>query len=160
MLVDLRVADPDALTRALDPEYHRRADLPDDTLAWFEHVVTDGQPRIRAGIELVGDLVRLEAISRVRFQRVRQTIRRLDPSATVVDESRKPVDALATMERLAHRSRPATGTPVDPATDPALAQAMADLIARHERAWLDDAIPPWADTRRAGARRIRRGGPI
>lgn len=142
----LRVADPVALTDGLDREYDRRDDLPDDRPGWFEHVVTHGMERIRASLELDGDELRVSANSRARFDRVLAVVQRLDPSVTVLDENRKPAGDFASTRRLAGRAPGTTPPPgvLDPATDPALAAALAGFIAQQERAWLDDSIPALA----------------
>ena len=57
---------------------------------WFEHVITHGTQRIRAHLELRGDELHVHANSGARFERVLATIRALDPSVTVLRETREP----------------------------------------------------------------------
>jgi hypothetical protein len=71
----LRLADPVAVSRALDQEYDRRDDWPDDNPGWFEHVVTHGMERIRASLDLDGDELRIHANSQARFERVLDRVR-------------------------------------------------------------------------------------
>lgn len=87
----LRVADTAALIEALDDAYDRDDDEPDGTLVWFEHVITHGMQRIRAHIELSGDELHVHANSAARFERVLAAIGTLDPSVTVLSETRQPV---------------------------------------------------------------------
>jgi tetratricopeptide (TPR) repeat protein len=140
----LRLADPVAVSQALDGEYDRRDDRPDDNPGWFEHVTTDGMERIRASLELDGDELHIHANSQARFDRVLARVRTLDPAATVLDETREPAGDLASMKLLAARTPAAPSTILDPAADPALAAAMEQFTAQYEKAWLDDPIPALA----------------
>ena len=98
----LRVADPAALTEALDDAYDRDDGEPDGALVWFEHVITHGMQRIRAHLELSGDELHVHANSEARFERVLVTIRALNPSVTVLRETGWP--------RAARRHRPRSST--------------------------------------------------
>jgi tetratricopeptide (TPR) repeat protein len=141
----LRVDNPAALTQALDDTYDRDDDQPDGTLVWFEHVITHGMQRIRAHIELRGDQLHVHANSAARFERVLATIHTLDPSATVLRDTREPAGDVRAVQQLAARN-PAT-TPahsLDPATNPAIAAALEDMARKHETAWLDEPIPALA----------------
>jgi len=140
----LRVADAAALSAALDDEFDPADDAADGTRAWFEHVITDGMERIRANLELTGDELMVQANSEARFERVMATIRRLDPSAAVLRETREPAGDLKAMRRLAERTAPGPSAIVDPASDPAIAAAMTELAAKFEAAWLDESIPALA----------------
>ncbi len=137
----LRLSDPPAVSAALDDAYDRRDDLPDGRAGWFEHVTTGGLERIRASLDLDGDELRIEANSRARFERVLNRVRELDPSATVVDETRHPAGDLGAVKRLPPPPPGAPSAIVDPAQDPAVAAALEQLTAQYERAWLDDRIP-------------------
>ena len=55
---------------------------------WFEHVITHGTQRIRAHLELRGDELHVHANSGARFELLLATIRALDPSVTVLSETR------------------------------------------------------------------------
>jgi tetratricopeptide (TPR) repeat protein len=140
----LRVADPAALSDGLDDEYDPRDDAADGTSAWFEHVITHGMERIRANLELAGDELGIHANSEARFERVLATIRKLDPSATVLRETREPVADLTAARRLAERSSAEPTTFIDPASDPAVAAAMDEFTAKYEETWLDEPIPALA----------------
>ena len=67
--------------------------------------------RIRATLELSGDELHVQANSQARFERVLATIRKLDPSATVLRETREPAGDLKAVQRLAERN-PADTDPV------------------------------------------------
>ena len=141
----LRVDDPAALTQALDDAYDRDDDEPDGTLMWYEHVITHGMQRIRAHIELNGDQLHVHANSTTRFERVLATIRMLDPSVTVLRDTRQPAGNIRAVQRLAAHS-PTPTTPaqrLDP-TDPAIAAALDDMMRKYEQAWLDEPIPALA----------------
>ncbi len=141
----LRIADPARLAKALDDEYDRDEDEPDATLAWFEHVITHGMERIRANIELRGDELHVHANSGARLERVLATIGELDPSATVLHETRDPAGDLRAVQRLAARSAAAPATTfLDPAADPAIAAALKEMARNYETAWLDEPIPALA----------------
>ena len=141
----LRIADPARLAQALDDEYDRHDDEPDGALAWFEHVITHGIQRIRANIELRGDELRVHANSEARFERVLATIGKLDPSATVLHETRDPAGDLRAVQQLAARSAAGSAaTFLDPAADPAIAAALEEMAGKYEAAWLDEPIPALA----------------
>lgn len=135
----LRVEDPAALTRALDGAYHRAEDQPDGALVWFEYVVTDEMQRIRAHLELRGNQLEVHANSAARFERVLAAIRSLDPSAIVVSETREPAGDLRAIQQRPGRGQP--GQLLDPASDPAIAAALDEMVRKHETAWLDESIP-------------------
>jgi len=139
----LRVVDPAGLAGALDNEYDRDDDEPDGTQAWFEHVITHGMERIRAHLELSGDELHVHANSEARFQRVLATIRALDPSATVLRETREPGD-IGAVQRLAARSSAAPAKFLDPAADPAITAALHEMARTYESSWLDEPIPALA----------------
>lgn len=140
----VRVGDPAALAKALDEEYDRGDSGPDRTQAWFEHVTTHGMERIRAHLELNGDELHVHANSEPRFQRVLATIRTLDPSIKVLQETREPSGDLAAVQR---RGAGGSGAPVpvlEPAADPAVAAALEEMARKYEEAWLDEPIPALA----------------
>jgi tetratricopeptide (TPR) repeat protein len=141
----LQVDDPAGLAEALNDEYDRDdeggADGADGALVWFEHVITDGMQRIRAHLELNGDELHVHANSEARFERVLATIGALDPSVTVLRETREPAGDLRAVRRLAAHS-PATPAPLtDPAANPAIAAALEEMARTYEAAWLDERIP-------------------
>src|ERR1035437_7238666 len=141
----LRIADPVRLAQALDDEFDRHDDEPDGALVWFEHVITHGMQRIRANIELRGDELHVHANSEARFERVLATIGKLDPSATVLHETRDPAGDFRAVQQLGARSPAASAaTFLDPAADPAIAAALQERAGTHEAAWLDEPIPALA----------------
>lgn len=143
MLCDatLRSGDPAALSDALDDAYGPHDEEPDGARSWWEQVIADGVERIRAQLELRGDELRVHANSAARFDRVLAAVRRLDPSAAVLSETRQPAGDTRTLLRLAG-GEPAGPPPgLDPAGHPELAAALADLVGGHEAAWLDEPIP-------------------
>ena len=141
----LRIAEPARLAQGLDDDYDRDDDEPDGALAWFEHVVTHGMERIRANIELRGDELHVHANSEARFERVLATIGKLDPSATVLHETRDPAGDLRAVQQSAARSPAASAaTVLDPTADPAIAAALAEMTSKYEAAWLDEPIPALA----------------
>ena len=140
----LRVADPAALTEALDDAYDHGEGEPDGALVWFEHVLTDGLPRIRAHLELSGDELHVHANSEARFERVLVTIRALNPSVTVLSETREPAGDVRAVQQLAARSSPTPAPFLDPAANPAIATALDEMARTYEAAWLDEPIPALA----------------
>src|SRR6478609_1055200 len=68
-------------------------------LVWFEHVITHGTQRIRAHLEFRGDELHVHANSGARFERVLATIRALDPSVTVLRETREPAGDVRAVRR-------------------------------------------------------------
>jgi tetratricopeptide (TPR) repeat protein len=147
MLCDatLRVADPAALAQALDDAYHRDDDQPDGTLVWLELVIADGMQRIRAHIELNDDQLHVHANSTARFERVLAAIDQLDPSVTVLSDTRQPADNPQAVQQLAaHNPAPTTPAQRLDLTDPAIAAALDDMMRKYEQAWLDEPIPALA----------------
>jgi len=135
----LTVADPDALTLALDRTYDRLEDDPDGTRCWVEHVVTGGMQRVRAQLELSGDQLHVHANSGARFERVLSVVRELDPSATVVAETREPAGSVEDIARLKAK-HPSPGETLDPQS-PELAAVLEQFTRQYEQAWLDEPIP-------------------
>jgi len=139
----LRVGDPGELAKALNDTYERDEDEPDGTQVWFEHVTTHGMERIRAHLALNGDELHVHANSQARFDRVLATIATLDPSMTMLDETREPAGDVRAAQRLSVRNPTAPASFLDPA-DPAIAAAMDEMTLKYEIAWLDEAIPALA----------------
>jgi hypothetical protein len=110
----------------------------------FEHVITHGMQRIRAHLELSGDELHVHANREARFERVLATIRALDPSVTVLRETREPAGDGRTVQRLAARTPATSATFLDPAADPAIAAALEEMARKYETAWLDEPIPALA----------------
>ena len=85
----VRVGDPAGIEAALGDTYDRVDG--DEPPRWFEHVTTHGMLRIRAALVLDGDILRVEANSERRMDRVLATLARLDPAMSVLDDSRRPL---------------------------------------------------------------------
>ena len=113
-------------------------------LVWLEHVITHGMERIRAHLELRGDELHVHANSAARFERVLATVRALDPSVTVLSDTREPAGDLRAVQQLAGRSPATSAELLDPATNPAIAAALDEMARKHEAAWLDEPIPALA----------------
>jgi tetratricopeptide (TPR) repeat protein len=141
----LRVDDPASLAQALDDAYDRDDDQPDDTPVWYEFVITDGMQRIRAHLELRGDQLDVHANSAARFDRVLATIASLDPSATVLNETREPAGDMRAVQQLAARTPATPAQSLDPATDPDIAAVLDDVVRKYEASWLDEPIPALAN---------------
>lgn len=148
MLCDavLRAADPAQLARGLDGRYEREETPQGGPLGWVEHVVTNGLQRIRAQLRLTGDELRVHANSAERFDRVLAAVRALDPSVSVLSETREPLADLRDAQRLARRDADegVVDDGMDAAADPALAAALEEMIHTYEAAWLDEPIPALA----------------
>ena len=173
----LRIPDPSALSRSLNKTYDRddSADLPAalaldtaaldtaalDTAAphngataqWTEHVQTHGMLRIRATLRLIGDELRVETNSETRLERVLGVIRSLQPSVTVVDQSRQFADELEDFaEELEDFADPVGDLPprlgaadnLLDSNDPELATFLDQIVQTYEASWLDESIPALA----------------
>ena len=134
----LQVADPEALAAELDETYERVEDDADGARVWLEHVVTDGMRRIRAHLDLREDHLHVHANSDNRFERVLKVVRVLDPSATVLAETRRAVDEVADLEKLSGSPPPGV---LDPGESPEVAAALEEMVRSFEEAWLDEEIP-------------------
>jgi tetratricopeptide (TPR) repeat protein len=135
---EVRVPDADGLRRWLDAAYDRSEDE-DDAEVWLEHVVTHGLTRVRATLRLVGDRLHIDVNSEARLDRLLDAVRSEQPGAEVASEQRVPATDLQEVQRL----RPPTASlssSLDPA-DPAIAQALEEMVRQHEAAWLDEQIP-------------------
>ena len=134
----VRVGDPAGIQAALDDTYDRVDG--DEPPRWFEHVTTQGMPRIRAALVLDGDRLRLEANSEKRMDRVLATLARLDPAMNVLDDSRRPLrDAREAAELAKHL--PITGEEALDPDDPELAAFLDEFVRDYETSWLDEPIP-------------------
>jgi hypothetical protein len=154
----LRTADPVALSAALDETYQRDDT---DTAQWIEHVITHGTERIRATLRLDGNDVTLHTNSEARIDRVLDAVHLLDPTLTIVNQSRQPARDAREAATLAARTAPASEDSahrLDPA-DPAVAAALNRVIRDYEQKWLDEPIPALAGhtPRQAAADPTRRG---
>ena len=109
---------------------------------WLEHVITNGMQRIRTHLELRGESLHVHANSEARFGRSLATLRSLDPSATLLDETREPAGDVRDLERL--KGGGAQPQLLDPATDPDVAAALDQFAQSYETAWLDEPIPALA----------------
>jgi tetratricopeptide (TPR) repeat protein len=157
----LQTSDPAALIATLDGAYERDDD-PGIT-RWHEHVTTHGMQRIRATLRLDGHALTVETNSEARMDRVLVTLRALDLTLTVVNQSRRPArDTREAATLLADADALSAGEDptslLDPA-DPEIATALEGFIRDYERKWLDDPIPALAGhtPRQAAADPTRRG---
>jgi len=138
----LQVTDPVAMSAVLDKEYDRDEA---EQARWFEHVITHGMERIRATLRLTDDQLHVHTNSEARHERVLNTLRAIDPSITLVAESRQPVrntrEAAKLFERL-----PGDGeeSRLLDASDPEVAAALDRFTRDHEQKWLDEHIPALA----------------
>ena len=121
---------------ALDDSYDRV----EDSLKWFEHVVTHGMSRIRATLRLDGDTLRVETNSEKRMDRVLATLARLHPEMDVLEDTREPVPTAREAAALAKRMHHPGAETLDPA-DPQVAAALDEFIREYETKWLDEPIP-------------------
>ena len=149
----LRTGDAKALAAALDKTYESA-----NGGEWFD--VSDGEGPIRATLRLGDDELTVHANSEARFDRVLETVRSLDETLTIVQESRQPArDPREAAARVAERSSgAASADPADP-TDPSLAAVLDQFVRDYERKWLDEPIPALAghSPREAAADPTRRG---
>jgi hypothetical protein len=125
----LRTADPLALSTALDETYQRDDT---DTAQWIEHVTTHGTERIRATLRLDGNDLTLHTNSEARIDRVLHAVHLLDPTLTILNQSRQPARHAREAATLAARTAPAnedSAHRLDP-TDPTVA-ATLDRFIRH-----------------------------
>ncbi len=132
------IGEASEIEAALDEAYDR-ADG-EEPPRWHEHVATHGIPHIRATLVLRGDTLQVETNSEQRMDRVLVTLARLDPSATVLDQTRRPVRDAREAAALAALMPPASEGEVDP-NDPVMAAALDDFIRSYETRWLDEPIP-------------------
>lgn len=137
----VHVGDPAGIEAALDDTYDRVDG--DEPPRWFEHVTTQGMPRIRATLVLDGHTLRVEANSEKRMDRLLATLARLDPGMNVLDDSRRPLrDALEATELA--KQLPLTGEDALDPDDPELAAHLDQFIRDYETKWLDEPIPALA----------------
>jgi hypothetical protein len=122
---------PNRRTRCTIESRYRDDDEPDGALVWFEHVITHGMQRIRAHLELTGDQLHVHANSEARFERVLAAIGTLDPSVTVLRETREPAGDIHAVQQLAARRPTPPAQLLDPATNPAIAAALDEMALSH-----------------------------
>jgi hypothetical protein len=146
----LQVADPAALLAALDAEYERQDDEPENSPAagpqWLETVITHGMVRIRATLRLEHDRLHVETNSEARLDRVLATLQAMSPELTLIEEQRQPAaeirEALS-RSRLPSPSSDSALNVLDP-DDPGVAAVLDQVARQYEQAWLDDSIPALA----------------
>jgi len=154
----LQIPDPQGLARSLDAAYDREeldngdtgavaaldvadAQVPAPAGQWYEHVETHGMQRIRATLRLDGDELHIDTNSEARLDRVLSTVRTLQPSVTVLEETREPASDLDAAAGVA--SGGGDGNLLDPA-DPELAPFLEQMARQYEQSWLDEPIPALA----------------
>lgn len=91
------------MTAKLDHTYQR-----DDTdpPQWFEFVTTHGADRIRATLRLDGPELTIHTNSEARIDRVLDTLQALDPTLTIVNQSRQPARDIREAATLAAQAAP------------------------------------------------------
>ncbi len=134
----VRVGDPAGIEAALGDTYDRVDG--DEPPRWFEHVTTHGMLRIRAALVVDGDILRVEANSERRMDRVLATLARLDPAMSVLDDSRRPLRDAREAAELAKQLPVAGEDALDP-DDPELAALVDEFVRDYETRWLDEPIP-------------------
>ncbi len=134
----VHVGDPAGIEAALDDTYDRVDG--DEPPRWFEHVTTQGMLRIRAALVLDGHMLRVEANSEKRMDRVLATLARLDPAMNVLDDSRRPLRDAREAAELAKQLPVAGEDALDP-DDPELAAFLDEFVRDYETKWLDEPIP-------------------
>ncbi|MGH3897261.1 MAG: SEC-C metal-binding domain-containing protein [Pseudonocardiaceae bacterium] len=158
----LRTGDPAALSATLDETYQRDA----DTAQWIEHVTPHGTECIRATLRLDEHELTIHTNSEARLDRVLGTVHSLDPTLTIVNQSRQPARDTREAAALAARTSPdgEDSVPLDSAhrldpADPEVAAALEGFIRGYEQKWLDEPIPALAGhtPRHAAADPTRRG---
>jgi hypothetical protein len=156
--VILRTGDPAVLTVKLDQIYQRDNTDPPQ---WFEFVTTHGAERIRATLRLDGPELTIHANSEARIDRVLDTLQALDPTLTIVNQSRQPARDAREAATLATHAAPTgedSGHWLDP-SDPEVAVVVDQFIRDYEQKWLDEPIPALAGytPRQAASDPTRRG---
>ncbi|MCV7316152.1 SEC-C domain-containing protein [Mycolicibacillus parakoreensis] len=139
MLCEATVAveDPDVLAALLDVTYQRD----DGALRWHEILARDDGGTVRATLDLDGDTLQVTTTSETRMDRVLGRLAELDPTARVVEDTRRPMgDARQAAELAASLPGTGAGAVGDP-DDPALAAALDQVVADYETRWLDESIP-------------------
>ncbi len=134
----VQVGNPAGIEAVLDDTYDRVDG--DEPPQWFEHVTTQGMPRIRAALVLDGDTLRVEANSEKRMDRVLATLARLDPAMNVLADSRRPLRDAREAAELA-KQMPITGENALDPDDPELAAFLDEFVRDYETRWLDEPIP-------------------
>jgi tetratricopeptide (TPR) repeat protein len=133
----VQVGDPDGIRSALDDAYDRLEG--EEPPRWLEHVSAKGMQRIRATLVLDGGTLRVETNSEKRMDRVLDTLARIDPAMTVLDDIRRPMpDTRAAAQLAAQLS--GGGDALEPAT-PEVVALLEQMILNYEANWLDESIP-------------------
>lgn len=134
----VRIGDLARIEAALDDAYNRVDG--DEPPRWFEHVTTQGMPRIRATLVLDRDTLRVQANSEKRMDRVLATLAHLDPAMKVLDDSRRPLRDAREAAELAKQMPPTGEAALNP-DDPELAAFLDEVVRDYETKWLDEPIP-------------------
>lgn len=134
----VRVSDPERIEAALDDTYERVDG--EEPPQWFENVETHGQQRLRASLSLDGDMLEVTANSDTRMDRVLATLKRLDPTMEVLEDTRRSVhDARDAAELAAEFG--VTGEDELDDDDPKVSAALEEFIRDYETKWLDQPLP-------------------
>lgn len=134
----LEIEDPAAARAVLDRHYEAEDDGT-DAARWVElfDLYGDGEERVlRATLVLENERLEVTTMSEERLDRVLGLLAAELPSAKVVSDARRPLDA-ETM-----RETPAGSVaPFDDEDSPALRAALEEIRDRFERRWCDEPVP-------------------
>ena len=140
----IRVDGPGAARRFLEQEYRNVGDSPNDS-EWIEEVMVARIPRVRVHFDLDGDVLRVRANSETRLERALAAVALGVAGATVISETRTPADAIVAKPQqgsaLFPGAKPISSFAAMSPTDPAIAEALAQMMRQHEINWLDESIP-------------------
>jgi hypothetical protein len=129
----LSVVDTETLCDALDGTYERDED---GAREWLD---LDSEDHFRARIRL-DEQLHIKTNSENRLDRILDELRTLDPTLTIVDESREPTPDTRAATEVFGRMAPA-GHPLGNAD---ATSVMEQFILDYEQKWLDDSIPALA----------------
>jgi len=132
--ITLRSDDPAALVAELDETYRRDADGPE----WVDATSADDLERVRATLSLDEHELTVHTNSEARADRVLDTLRALDKTLTVVNQTRQSAQEAAALAAASPSER-ATAAPA-----PEVAAALDQFVRDYERKWLDEPIPALA----------------
>jgi tetratricopeptide (TPR) repeat protein len=133
--VTLRTDDPTALIAALDKTYRRDA----DGLEWVDVTEAGDLEPVRATLHLDAHELTVSTNSEARADRVLETLRTLDTTLTVLNQTRQSAREAGAFAAASPSVR-STAAPVAPEVAAVLDQYIRD----YERKWLDEPIPALA----------------
>jgi tetratricopeptide (TPR) repeat protein len=132
----LKAADVAAVAAALDTLYERETG---GAHSWIDQEVLHGMPRVRATLRLDGDTLSVQTNNEKRMDDALAELAALDPAPVLDDDVRLP--AAEVMEAMQRSGSPdGSGSMLD-TTDPAVAEALDQVVRKYEESWLDESIP-------------------